>query len=112
MIGADAFAEIGTWKDYPDDSGPRALRRRLAARAVRSTQSAARGCRCSRRGWCGCPLDQLSDVDPVIILIDAPTADVSSTAIRQRRADGESIAGLVRPARCSNTLSSTDFTRR
>jgi hypothetical protein len=33
----------------------------------------------------------------MIILIDAQTADVSSTAIRSRRLAGESIAGLVDP---------------
>ena len=48
---------------------------------------------------------------PSIILIDAPTADVSSTAIRELRGEGEPIAGLVTSA-CSNTLNSTDFTRR
>jgi hypothetical protein len=32
---------------------------------------------------------------PSIFLIDAPTADVSATAIRRRSAAGESIAGLV-----------------
>ena len=31
----------------------------------------------------------------MIFLIDAPTADVSSTAIRRLRAEGRSIAGLV-----------------
>jgi len=35
---------------------------------------------------------------PLIILIDAQTADVSSSAIRQRLAAGESIAGLVPPS--------------
>jgi len=33
----------------------------------------------------------------VIFLIEAPTADVSSTAIRARLADGQPIAGLVEP---------------
>jgi nicotinic acid mononucleotide adenylyltransferase len=32
---------------------------------------------------------------PIIILLDAETADVSSTDIRDMRASGESIAGLV-----------------
>ncbi len=43
------------------------------------------------------PLDEVGPIDPVIFLIDAPTADVSSTAIRRRRADGQSIAGMVPP---------------
>jgi nicotinic acid mononucleotide adenylyltransferase len=41
------------------------------------------------------PLEALAADVPMIILIDAPTADVSSTAIRSRRADGESVAGMV-----------------
>jgi nicotinic acid mononucleotide adenylyltransferase len=40
------------------------------------------------------PVDS-SRHDPSIILLDAPTSDVSSTAIRERRLKGESIAGLV-----------------
>ena len=44
------------------------------------------------------PIDPVAYGTPLIILIDAPTADVSSTAIRQRIAAGESISGLV-PAR-------------
>src|SRR4029077_14418739 len=43
------------------------------------------------------PLDPLSQIEPMISLIDAPTADVSSAAIRARVAAGESIAGLVPP---------------
>jgi hypothetical protein len=34
----------------------------------------------------------------MVFLIDAMTADVSSTAIRRCRAHGESIAGMVPPA--------------
>jgi nicotinic acid mononucleotide adenylyltransferase len=44
------------------------------------------------------PFESGESRTPVIFLIDAPTADVSSTAIRQLRADGRSIAGLVAPA--------------
>ena len=57
------------------------------------------------------PLDPLSQIEPMISLIDAPTADVSSTAIRARVAAGESIAGLVPPG-VSSTSSSTDSIRR
>jgi nicotinate-nucleotide adenylyltransferase len=93
VIGADAFAEIGTWKDYPDilDRAHFAVVSRpgcpvaqlpgrlplLAPRMVRP------------------PIDAIAQVDPMIVLIDAPTADVSSTAIRNRRTNGQSIAGLV-----------------
>jgi nicotinic acid mononucleotide adenylyltransferase len=40
------------------------------------------------------PLDSRGH-HPSIVLLDAPTSDVSSTAIRERRVRGESIAGLV-----------------
>jgi hypothetical protein len=43
------------------------------------------------------PLDDVAQIDPLVILIDAPTADVSSTAIRDRLAAREPIAGLVPP---------------
>ena len=83
VIGADAFAEIETWRDYPAILDPahfavvsrpglpgRASCRerlpRLAARMVTDPPSTSRS----------------ADAIPLIILIDAPTADVSSTAIR------------------------------
>jgi nicotinate-nucleotide adenylyltransferase len=95
VIGADAFADIESWKDYPRildyaqfvvvsrpgcsvETLPECLPR-LASRMAKP------------------PLDRNVSDASVIILIDAPTADVSSTAIRQRRARGESIAGLVAP---------------
>src|SRR5471030_328720 len=93
VIGADAFADIESWRDYPKilDAAHFAvvsrpgfpvedLRRRLPNLADRMTKP---------------PLDEISQIDPLIILIDAPTADVSSTAIRQRLGSGESIDGLV-----------------
>ncbi len=95
MIGADAFADIASWKDYPNLL-------ECAHFAVVSRP--------------GCSVDELpgrlpqlsgsmvkpaavgaAHATPSIILIDARTADVSSTAIRKRRAAGESIAGLVEP---------------
>jgi len=93
VIGADAFAEIGTWKDYPEilDRAHFAVVSRpgcsVAQLPARLPLLAPRMVRA--------PVDPLTQVDPVIILIDAPVADVSSTAIRQRRAHGQSIAGLV-----------------
>ncbi len=89
LIGADAFSEIETWKDYPAILD-------MAHFAVVSRP--------------GMPIDQLRHAmsavatrfrepgnQPSIILLDAPTADVSSTAIRQRRAAGFSIEALVPP---------------
>lgn len=93
VLGADAFAEIVSWKDYPsilDFSNFAVVARpgfpvndvphRLPQLAKRIARP---------------PLDAGPLSDPLILLIDAPTADVSSTAIRDRRARGESIAGLV-----------------
>jgi nicotinate-nucleotide adenylyltransferase len=95
IIGSDAFADIMSWMDYPAiltythfavvsrpghpvDDMPKRLPT-LAGRMQRL------------------PLDEnaIGSADPLIVLIDAQTADVSSTAIRDRRARGDTIAGLV-----------------
>jgi len=96
IVGADAFAEISTWKDYPAVvsrahfavvSRPGLavvdLRRRLPSLAPRMT-----------------PPSSAALLSPVatIFLVEATTADVSSTTIRSRCARGESITGLVPPA--------------
>jgi nicotinate-nucleotide adenylyltransferase len=95
VIGTDAFAEIATWKDYPrileranfavvsrPGCSVEEVQARLPHLASRMTRT---------------PLARVGEQEPVIILIDAPTADVSSTAIRQRRAERAAIAGLVPP---------------
>jgi nicotinate-nucleotide adenylyltransferase len=102
VAGADAFAEIDSWHDYPaildlanfavvsrPDSALDGLRRRLPAladRMVRADRDSAFGIR-----------DPGRRAATSIYLIEAATADVSSTDIRQRRAAGVSIAGLVPP---------------
>jgi nicotinate-nucleotide adenylyltransferase len=95
LIGADAFADITMWRDYPailgrahfvvvsrpghPVSGLAAQLPSLASKMVRSP-------------------DHVSLPDaPAIILIDAPTADVASTAIRSRLEHGEPITGMVDP---------------
>jgi nicotinate-nucleotide adenylyltransferase len=95
VIGADAFLDIASWRDYPNIlesahfvvvSRPRLpvgeLPERLPQLAARMVAE---------------PLETVSSALPLIILIDAPTADVSSTAIRLRLSEGESIAGMVPP---------------
>jgi nicotinate-nucleotide adenylyltransferase len=90
ITGADAFAEIDSWRDYPAilDRGhfvvisrpglpAEALRNRLPALASRMT-TASEGL-----------------ASPAIVLVDAATPDVSSTAIRQRSASGLPLNGLV-----------------
>jgi nicotinate-nucleotide adenylyltransferase len=95
VIGADAFAEIASWRDYPNIldaahfavvSRPGFSVKELPRRLPRLADRMARP-----------PIDEVAQIDPLIILLDATTADVSSTAIRQRRADDHSIAGLVPP---------------
>ena len=95
IIGVDAFADIVKWKDYPailDRANfavvsrpgfPAAgLPQRLRELESRMTKP---------------PLDAPLSGRTMIFLIDAGTSDVSSTAIRHRRVNGQSIAGLVPP---------------
>jgi nicotinate-nucleotide adenylyltransferase len=92
ILGADAFADIATWREYPavldlahfavvsrPGSAAGHLRDRLPALASRMVAPSA--------------LQAAGST--LIILIEAPTPDVSSTAIRQRVARGDTIAGMV-----------------
>lgn len=95
ITGSDAFAEIETWRRYPDvldlahfvvisrpgyplDSLP-ARMPALAGRMTRSSNAPPSG-------------------STAIFLVDAATPAVSSTDIRQRIARREPLAGLVSPA--------------
>ena len=93
ITGADAFAEIATWKRYPDvldlanfvvvsrpGSSLHDLPARLPALAGRMRPASAAG---------------PGDDSPSIYLLNAQTPDVSSTSVRARLARGESIRGLV-----------------
>jgi nicotinate-nucleotide adenylyltransferase len=92
ITGADAFRDIGTWKDYPaildrcqfvvvsrPDCPVGSLHAALPALADRMV-AASPGLTPSR---------------PSIVLVDAPTAPVSSTDIRRRLAGNQSVAGMV-----------------
>lgn len=93
VIGADAFAEIASWRDYPNilEAAHFVVVSRphfpAAALAERLPRLAGRMVTESR--------DVLAADVPVIFLIDAVTADVSSTAIRSRLATGAAIDGMV-----------------
>ena len=93
IIGADAFAEIGIWKDYPKilDGAHFAV----VSRPGCSVEDLPRRLPLLAPRMARPPIDPMSQLDTLIFLIDARTAEVSSTAIRRRRAEGESIAGLV-----------------
>ena len=96
IVGADAFADIESWKDYPRllDASHFAVVSR-PGHAVRGLPErfpmlASRMVRLPADGD-----SRLDEVEPLIILIEAQTADVSSTTIRRLRAEGEAITGLV-----------------
>jgi len=92
VIGADAFAEIETWKDFPAilDRAHFAV---VSRPGFPVAEMPARLPALARR-----MTGPSETATPSIFLIDAPTADVSATAIRQRSANGESIVDLVPPA--------------
>ncbi len=94
IAGADAFLEIETWKNYP------ALLD-LSHFAVISRPGVPVGQVAERLPALASRLrgpDAAASVDSTMIfLIDAPTADVSSSAIRHARSHGESIVGMVPP---------------
>jgi len=93
ITGADAFAEIETWHRYPDvlDMAHFVVVSRPGhdSRAVASGIPAIAGRTLEASGGAGDP-GRLS-----IFLVNAPTADVSSTEIRRRLGAGESITRLV-----------------
>ena len=94
LIGADAFNDISTWRDFPaildqahfavvarPGHGFAALREHLPALASRMIDAT----------------EGVIPPTPSIFLVDSATADVSSTAIRASLARGEAIDGLVDP---------------
>ena len=98
VIGADAFADIATLAATIPTILDAAHFAVVSRPGLSGRRAAARGCRALADRMARPPLDAVAAVDPLIILIDAPTADVSSTAIRAAAARaGESIAGLVPP---------------
>ena len=95
VTGADAFAEIATWKGYPElfehahfvvvsrpGQTAAGMRDRLPAWSAHMRDAAQRDAAVSL---------------PSILLVEADTSEVSSTRIRQARRAGESIRGLVAP---------------
>lgn len=99
VTGADAFAEIASWRRYPDvldlahfvviarpGTSLADLRGRLPDLASRMRDDAT-------------PVAPFSGepATPAIFLVSAATPDVSSTEIRRRAAEGRSLDGLVPP---------------
>jgi len=90
VIGSDAFAEIASWKDYPEILNRSHFA--VVSRPGGSIEQLPVRLPALARRMVRPPHDASS---PMIFLIDGATADVSSTAIRERLAAGRSIAGLV-----------------
>ena len=91
ITGADAFQDIGAWKDYPAilDRAHFVVVSRPGA-AVEAVRRAMPGLAARfRETPCSIPSQ------PGIFLVDAPTAPVASTTIRRAAAAGDSLAGLV-----------------
>jgi nicotinate-nucleotide adenylyltransferase len=82
ITGSDAFAEVGTWYDYP-----RILQ--LANFVVVSRPGAPKV-----SDLIAGPQFPITDM-PAVLSVEANTPDVSSTDIRRRVSAGESIDGLV-----------------
>jgi nicotinate-nucleotide adenylyltransferase len=96
IIGADAFAEIETWYRYPDVLD---LAHFVVIARPGLTLSTLSDRLPALRHRLGRTEDGASaSGKPAIVLVDAPTPDVSSTDIRRRLRAGESIRGLVPPA--------------
>lgn len=98
ITGADAFADIATWKRYPDvldlanfvvvarpGHHIDALAAKLPSLAGRMRPVPAAGTAAANDGR------------TVIYLLHAPTPDVSSTVVRDRLRRGDAITGLVPP---------------
>ena len=105
ITGADAFAEIETWSRYPHvlemaqfvvvsrpGHDTAALPATLPALAARMRNASA-------------PVSTTVGAPSAleVLLLDAPTRDVSSTEIRRRLESGASVAGLV-PAAVENYI--------
>jgi nicotinate-nucleotide adenylyltransferase len=95
LIGADAFAAITTWRDYPQilERAHFAVVSRPGCRAGDLTEGLP--ALAGRMQVVATPEDLATIIKPSILLIDGSTSDVSSTAIRRRLSEGQSIAGMV-----------------
>jgi nicotinate-nucleotide adenylyltransferase len=121
ITGADAFADIETWSRFPQvlemahfvvvsrpGHAATALATKLPALASRMRDAAVHASTAvatSRTAHAGAvtPLE--------VLLVDAPTRDVSSTEVRRRLESGLSIAGLV-PAAVDTYIGQHDLYSR
>jgi nicotinate-nucleotide adenylyltransferase len=91
LTGADAFREIRTWRDFPAllDRCHFVVVSRPGCRVAELPDLLPELASRMRHAPCAVP------DSPSIVLVDAPTAPVTATDVRQRVAAGASIADLV-----------------
>jgi nicotinate-nucleotide adenylyltransferase len=93
ITGADAFREIRSWKDYP------AILDRCHFVVVSRPGSPATALRSELAELAGRMIAPgelpMRSPGPHIVLVDAPTAPVSSTEVRRRLSVGESVENLL-----------------
>lgn len=100
ILGADAFAEIATWRDYPRflEGAHFAVVNRGERSPGAAAVAKASGGRPVVEASPGSPAEPRGGGDTAIFRVDHPTPEVSSTAIRDRCARGLPIHTLVPPA--------------
>jgi nicotinate-nucleotide adenylyltransferase len=88
ILGADAYAEIGAWYDYPRflELANFVVISRPGTRVTEPIPNP------------NSPITSGTPFTTSVVLVDASTPNVSSTDIRRRVSSGESIDGLVPPA--------------
>jgi nicotinate-nucleotide adenylyltransferase len=103
ILGADAFAEVATWYEYPRvlDEANFVV---VARPGVTPEEALARNPELSGRTVRGGRLQPARSDQTGIILLNADTRDVSSTLIRQRLRAGQPIDDLVPPAVAGHIL--------
>lgn len=95
ITGADAFAEIETWREYP---GVLDLANFIVVARPGTAVAELRQRLPPLKDRMRLPRRHPREAGTFIFLVDAPTPEVSSTGIRRRIADGQPISGLVPPA--------------
>ena len=99
IAGADAFAEIATWRDYPQVL--EAAHFVVISRGGRTASSMRTALPDLASRMILLPSTSAADAGDVaqrtLLLMDTPIQNVSSTAIRARAAEGLSLEGLVPP---------------
>jgi nicotinate-nucleotide adenylyltransferase len=114
ITGADAFADIETWKEYPDvlDLANFVVVSRPGMSLV-DLRSRLPQLRQRMRLPLGRTHSGLTSPEQtVIFLVDAPTPDVSSTEIRRLIARGEQVMGMVPPSVEQHILQHGLYVRR